>query len=497
MKEVRAYHTATVLQNGEVLVAGGATGPTVSLASAELYRPADDIWSAADTMATPRWKHTATLLPSGSVLVTGGSSMMETAMETAELYDPVADTWSPAGSMAQGRYSHTATLLMDGKVLVVGGLNDGVSTSSVELYDPKENTWATPDSMSVPRAYHVAARLADGSVLVAGGAAPEHLDSAEIYNPDTKMWSVVASMGAQRSSATATALAGCDALECKVLVAGSYKEGSDTAETYDAVTDKWSLAGLMSTSRYSHVATLLNNGKVLVAGGANEGSNLLSSAEVFDPATRTWASAGSMTTARYLPALASLPDGRVLITGGGAPLLGDYLRSADLYTPPPAPVGALCNVSSQCQSTLCVEGTCHCVSRNDCPTELACDMAGGCAAPFPLGAECASFDQCLSGFCSEGRCGKLGGEVCNGPDECRSGSCGEGVCACASVHDCASGLVCDLSLRCSPRPLPSDGGCAYESLPPLRGRPGWGVGLLLLAAGARAFGRRRLRGGQP
>ena len=115
----RYAHTATLLPNGKVLVAGGYNGGAV-LSSAELYDPASGTWSATGSLTTARYGHTATLLPNGKVLVAGGYDGVN-VLSSAELYDPASGTWSATGSLTTARYGHTATLLPNGKVLVAGG----------------------------------------------------------------------------------------------------------------------------------------------------------------------------------------------------------------------------------------------------------------------------------------------------------------------------------------------------------------------------------------
>ena len=113
-------HTATLLPNGKVLVAGGYNSGY--LTSAELYDPASGSWSATGSLNTARQAHTATLLPNGKVLVAGGDNGSG-YLTSAELYDPASGSWSATGSLNTARYFHTATLLPNGKVLVAGGLN--------------------------------------------------------------------------------------------------------------------------------------------------------------------------------------------------------------------------------------------------------------------------------------------------------------------------------------------------------------------------------------
>src|SRR6266536_2532792 len=128
----RHSHTATLLPNGKVLVAGGFNSSGI-LASAELYDPASGTWTATGSLGTPRRSHTATLLPNGKVLVAGGLSTSVVA--SAELYDPASGTWTATGSLGTARFSHTATLLPNGKVLLAGGDNDSGVLASAKLYD--------------------------------------------------------------------------------------------------------------------------------------------------------------------------------------------------------------------------------------------------------------------------------------------------------------------------------------------------------------------------
>jgi Kelch motif/Galactose oxidase, central domain len=129
-----AGHTATLLPDGSVLVAGGADG---GAPSAELYHPATGTWTYAGSLNSARWGHTATLLSDGKVLVARGVMMYSTELSSAELYDPGTGTWTYTGSLNAGRYSHTATLLPNGKVLVAGGNDSGwQNLASAELYDP-------------------------------------------------------------------------------------------------------------------------------------------------------------------------------------------------------------------------------------------------------------------------------------------------------------------------------------------------------------------------
>ncbi len=144
MTTPRLYQTATVLQNGQVLVIGGSSA-TTALNSAELYDPATGTWTATGSMTTARTDHTATLLQNGQVLVTGGNGTCVPfscpALSTAELYHPATGTWAPTGSMTTARTDHTATPLPNGQVLAAGGEtqnNKGTPsvTATADLYTP-------------------------------------------------------------------------------------------------------------------------------------------------------------------------------------------------------------------------------------------------------------------------------------------------------------------------------------------------------------------------
>jgi N-acetylneuraminic acid mutarotase len=286
--------------------------------------------SYAAPLTTARYYHTATLLTNGKVLVAGGEDLAG-EIATAEIYDPATNLWSPAGTLVTPRHRHTVTLLPNGKVLIVGGSALGQLLASSELYDPSTNTWtSTQGSLSVPRDGHTATLLSNGTVLVTNGEGSQgNVVSTELYDPSTGTWSPRAPMGMPHGNfATATLLA-----NGKVLVVGG-NDGTSTlasAELYDPSNNTWSSAGSMALPRSLHFATLLTSGKVLVAtGGVN--SNLLSSAELFDPATMSWSSAGAMANARMRSTVALLPNGKVWVAGGQDGSGGDVM-STELYDP--------------------------------------------------------------------------------------------------------------------------------------------------------------------
>jgi hypothetical protein len=226
MSTDRYYATATLLANGKVLIAGGYDNGTNPVSSAELYEPSSSTFSPTGSMSTARDAATATLLANGKVLIAGGGD------NAAELYGPASGTFSPTGSMSTDRYYATATLLANGKVLIAGGYNGNNGTNSVssaELYDPASGTFSPTGSMSTPRDDATATLLANGKVLIAGGyyniyPGYNPVSSAELYDPASGTFSPTGSMSKARDDATATLLA-----NGKVLIAGG---GDVSAELY-------------------------------------------------------------------------------------------------------------------------------------------------------------------------------------------------------------------------------------------------------------------------
>jgi DNA-binding CsgD family transcriptional regulator len=211
----RALHTATLLSDGRVLVAGGRSGfhAAETLDSAELYDPDSDSWTSTAPMERARGGQTATLLPDGDVLVAGGVDVTG-PLFSAELYDPSRGAWTATGTMDWARGGHTATLLPNGWVLVAGGEGP---LAGAELYDPGAGSWAATGNMGDPRCGHTANLMPDGKVLVAGSTcSSDRLASAELYDPISGSWSIAGDMIVTRSFQTATLLT-----DGAVLVAGT------------------------------------------------------------------------------------------------------------------------------------------------------------------------------------------------------------------------------------------------------------------------------------
>jgi len=172
LNTARGYQTATLLNNGQVLVAGGYGEYNNALANAELYNPITGTWTATGSLKTARYIHTATLLANGQVLVMGGYGSLGAsygALASAELYNPGTGTWTATGSLVTARYSHTTTLLANGQALVAGGYCSSGLLGSAELYNPVTGTWTNTGSLITARDGHTATLLSNGQVLVNGG----------------------------------------------------------------------------------------------------------------------------------------------------------------------------------------------------------------------------------------------------------------------------------------------------------------------------------------
>ena len=326
----RSRHTATLLANGMVLVAGGTDDVSATgLSSAERYDPVTNTWSSAGNLTTARSNHTATLLANGKVLVVGGGATTDN-FASCELYDPITNTWSPAASLATARSFHAATLLSDGRVLVTGGANENI-LDSVELYDPATDSWSNAARMSQDRASHTATLLRNGEVMVAGGfnlCTPGiscALQSTERYNPASNTWTRAANLPVERGWHTANLLA-----NGKVMLAGGFINATIPPDIsyllYDPAADSWA-TGFMPAARYLHNAVALPFGKILVVGGIGAPPTFEVGCNVYEPITDSWSAAASIGNVRTFHATTSLSDGRVLVTGGYP-----SLATAELYS---------------------------------------------------------------------------------------------------------------------------------------------------------------------
>jgi hypothetical protein len=252
MSVPRWSHTATTLPNGRVLVTGGEAtsgAPYFVHQTTETYDPVSRTWSMAAPLAFQRSQHSAAILSNGRVLIAGGFDVLGQPYASCELYDPSTGLWTPAGSMAATRYDFTATHLNDDSVLAAAGIVAGDWGSSAERYFPATNTWVATGSLHGAFEQHSANLLQNGSVLVSGGGGSDFRAAAEVYDPVAGTWSVTGSMSTARYGHSSATLG-----NGKVLVAGGVADGTWTplssSELFDPATGTWTAAPAMSLRRY-------------------------------------------------------------------------------------------------------------------------------------------------------------------------------------------------------------------------------------------------------
>lgn len=329
-------------------------------------------WEEVASLRSIRGTATAVLLSDGRVLAAGGG-VGTIPLAAAELFDPASATWQTTGDLVQGRRGHQATLLDDGRVLVAGGIADGQLLATAELYDPASGQWSQSGDMKRPRLGHSLTVLPDGRVLAVGGTTLEGAEgsggaqtvrpdgSAEIFDPSSGSWTEAATMDDARFEHTATLLA-----DGRVLVAGGLGLDGDqlvplqTAELYDPAAGAFLGASNLAEARGNHAAARLPDGSVLVVGGAGgpAGDSVLPSAEIFEPRHGRWVSVDSMAEPRRGATASPLEDGRVLVFGGETASAGArrslvtaeiFDRSAGRWTPA---TRAVCPRSEQAAVTL-------------------------------------------------------------------------------------------------------------------------------------------------
>jgi Galactose oxidase, central domain len=348
MNTQKVARILTITLSGVLAVGQALATPAPALGQAS------GTFTFTGSMHTARAFHTATLLQNGQVLVAGGFQRLcsvvgacsNTLLAAAELYNPATGQWTVTGSMSTARYEHTATLLANGEVLVTGGLAEGaegtMSLASAELYNPSTGKWSATGSMTVARTLPGAALLKNGEVLVAGGStysvcgtgctSDEPIAAAELYNPSTGTFTATASMNLARDNTQLTLLQNGQALI--VGNCGSAAPGDGDGCTSELFSNgHWSLTNLAFCGVTGNTAALLPNGDVVIDVG--------SLGQFYDPSTNVWKATQGAPPGGPL---ATLATGKVLLVSGSSPQL--YDPSTNDWTP----TGSL-------QQTNLVEGT--------------------------------------------------------------------------------------------------------------------------------------------
>jgi hypothetical protein len=322
MQDARADHTATLLRDGRVLITGGMVENGVFLDTAELFDPKSGKFEALPKMKERRVGHTASLLTDGRVVIAGGSSgreMVDGNWETIpamaiEIYDPAQKKFTTAGQLRVPRVSHAGVALPDGRVALLGGYKRGATLDSVEIFDPRTGRSEDGGKLASVREGCGCALMNDGKILLSGGSRGDRElnGTYEIYDPSRKSSRTVAQMQTPRRKHAAVLLD-----DGRVLIVG----GSNTrdwtgqyasAEVFDPKSNKSTAIANMAKERFkiTNAVVTLKNGTVLVAGGKAD-------AEVFEPKENKFMPVeGTMNGPHYFSTATLLSDGRVLIAGG-------------------------------------------------------------------------------------------------------------------------------------------------------------------------------------
>jgi len=270
------------------------------------------------------------------VVITDNYSRSVTSNTATLTVKGTAGTFVSTGTTTIARSGPTATLLQNGQVFVVGGRSGNNVLQSAELYDPSAGTFTETGSLNTARDGHSATLLQNGQVLIAGGwsvaVGLPTIASAELYDPSTGTFTPTGSLSESRTGHSATLLA-----NGKVLIAsGSHTSDGytwaniATAELYDPVAGTFSDTGSLNHAGEGG-GVLLGNGHVLFAGGYNATEGVLAFAELYNPSAGTFSLTGSLITARMDNSATLLQSGQVLIAGGTTGPTGP--TSAEVYDP--------------------------------------------------------------------------------------------------------------------------------------------------------------------
>lgn len=447
----RGQHQATLLAGGRVLVTGGASSnfeEDAGLASAELYDPPTDSWGATGAMSTPRFEHVSERLPDGRVLVAGGrTTWLGPGIPSAETFDPVTGLFAATGSMGVGRAAPASVVLGSGRVLVTGGVDAGDNVvGTAQTYDGASDTWAPAGSFIDARSHHTVTLLVDGRVLLIGGhqnlpqSAGDYPISASIYDETVGGWQPVADWETSRGWHTATRLD-----DGRVVVVGGFIPSVFVTLTdiYDPGANAWSSGPALTPGREEHTATKLGSGSVLVSGGTVSGARPgvaypTNESWLLLPDASAWVAADPNTAFRYAHTATLLDDGRTLLAGGYLVDGVSYAAQAAVEIFGQVPDGGICNSAAECASGSCVDSFC-CDTACDgicesCVAAVKGSGDNGVCGPIAAGTD--PQGECLDGGAAA--CQQNG--LCDGAGACQNYDAGCVAKPCGDATDCSSGI---------------------------------------------------------
>jgi len=338
MATARQDHTATVLPDGRVLVAGGSCNGSV-LATAEIYDPATGSFTPTGPMLSPRTHHTAQVAGwNPSVVLFLGGDDGTRILSTIEAYDLTTGTFKPIGAMTEPRRFHTSTMLnlpapsFGTAILVAGGEGPGGWLASAELIDPDTFVATATSPMATPRGRHAASAPGNHICYVVGGFNGAYLASVEYFDLADRKFHSSGPLNLPLADCTMGIEGGSQ------VVAGGRNDEGATANagiyTFDAAVAPlpfFSPGPPMLFPRYGHRRSYLQfEGYTLITGGFDGTGHALATAERRQASDGAVTSLGAMTTARARHTATYLNNGLLLIAGGvGAD--GKSLASAEVF----------------------------------------------------------------------------------------------------------------------------------------------------------------------
>ena len=317
MGTARRGASITVLKDGRVLVAAGQDDKNASLASAEIYDPANGGWTATGSMNQARHQAPALLLSDGRVMVAGGYVLNGGTVADTEIYDPASNSWSAVGKLAVSRYGHALLPLPGGRVMAAGGYDawGGEDLTGVEIFDPGTQQWSADTPLPKTHRAPVWAVFAGGRILLAGGTDAKGVAqrASWVYDPSNPGWVATGDLngacGVDLEGISGTVLLP-DGRILAYAAAGEAGCG-DRAEIFDPSANQWTATSLLAAKHRGNQPVLLPDGQVVLAGGDD-----LAAVERYNWETGRWQSIAPLTQGRYNGNAVTLNDGTAFSCGG-------------------------------------------------------------------------------------------------------------------------------------------------------------------------------------